>query len=135
MSNSVRYATLSEQRLLRAYRLTRYSAPGIEILIGRRVASAIRSGVLITAWNPLSRRMPEGWNQRMQRRLAERVRRYEIQAADGSLGRWREAHIMVLADVRPMLRLARQFRQRAIVVLRQGQPASLAWLRYGGFSD
>src|SRR3954467_12289085 len=70
-------------RLLRAYRGTTYTAAGIEVRIGRRNAAldallrahGAREGVLITAWNPRSRRMPERWNHRAQDRLNGFLRR------------------------------------------------------------
>src|SRR5690348_16448290 len=130
MSSSASRATSSEARLLRAYRRTSYAAAGVVVRIGRRASLAWRSAVFVTAWNPRSRRMPDGWNHRMQQRLRERVRRCETLEADGRLGRWHEAHLLVMADVRPMLRLARIFRQRAIVVAQRQQPAKLVMIVY-----
>jgi hypothetical protein len=137
MSSSARCGTRCEvmpPALLGAYRRTRYSAEGVVVRIGRRVPSAllVRVGgpeaVLVTAWNPFSRKMPLGWNARMQRRLAERLRRFVVLPADGRLGPWHEAHLLVGADARRMVRLARVFRQRAVVVLRRGQGARLVVL-------
>jgi uncharacterized protein DUF3293 len=88
-----------------------------------------RSGAFITAWNPMSRRMPKGWNDRAQRRLRERLRRFRSLQADGVLGRWHEAHLLVaIADLRPVLYVARVFRQRAIVVVQLARPATLVLL-------
>lgn len=122
-------------RLLRAYRRTEYSAAGCIVLIGRRAPDRLfetigsRSAVFITAWNPMSRRMPDGWNQRAQRRLRERLRRFGSVPADGALERWHEAHLLVVvADMRPMVRLGRMFRQRALVVIRRGHTAKLVVL-------
>ena len=81
-------------------------------------AKAGVQGCFITAWNPCSRRMPLGWNRRMQRRLQECLRRNVVVPAESSLGRWREDMLFVDADARLVLRLARMFRQCAIVVLR-----------------
>ena len=134
MLNSARWATPSESippRLLRAYRLTRYRAEGFDILVGRRVSDGLfarigaRNATLVTAWNPMSRRMPQGWNGPMQRRLLERLRRVVALPAEGTLGRWHEAMVLVAGDVRPVLRLACVFRQRGVVVLRRGQSARL----------
>ena len=122
-------------RLLRAYRQTRYSAGGMVVLVGRRVPDALfaqvgaRAAVFVTAWNPRSRRMPSGWNARMQRRLAERLRRLAVVPADGTLGRWHEAHLLVAVDLRRMLRIARIFRQLGVVAMRRGRPARLVLLR------
>jgi hypothetical protein len=114
--------------LLRAYRLTRYAVGAAELRIGRRAPLAARHAVLLTAWNPLSRRMPPGWNQRMQARLRAHLRRLPVLEADGRLGRWQEAHLCVLADPRPCRVMARRFRQHAIVVLARRQPARLVLL-------
>ena len=123
-------------RLLRAYRLTEYQAGGIAIRIGRRVPHALfagmraRGGTLVTAWNPFSRRMPEGWNIRMQRHLCERLRRFVVRDAEGSLQHWQEAMLLVAGDPRPVFRLATHFRQRSVVVLRAGQKARLLLVPY-----
>jgi hypothetical protein len=105
------------------------------VTIGRRVPDRLllqlgsRLAVFVTAWNPMSRRMPDGWNQRMQARLRERLRRFRSAPADGRLGRWREAHLLVaVADFRPVRRVARIFRQRAIVVVRPARLAQLVLL-------
>jgi hypothetical protein len=113
-------------RLLRAYRETLYHAEGCDVRIRRRAPDALfallgsRFGTFVTAWNPRSRRMSEGWNRRMQQRLAERLRRSLVLPADGSLGGWHEAHLLVAGDPRPVLRLARIFRQRGVVSVRRG---------------
>jgi hypothetical protein len=118
-------------RLARAYRLTRYSAGGYEISIGRRAPEALftrlgaRRATLVTAWNPGSRRMPDGWNRRMQARLRQCLRRSGVIEAEGSLGGWREEMLLVGGDPRPVVRLAGRFGQRAVVVLRRGDEARL----------
>ena len=118
-------------RLLRAYRDTSYVAEGIDIRIGHRVPDALfarlhaRSATLLTAWNPLSQRMPAGWNNRMQLRLHERLCRRLALPAEGTLRRWHEAHLLAAGDPRPLLRLARIFRQRGVVVLRRRQCARI----------
>src|SRR5690348_8098908 len=112
--------------LLRAYRQTEYRAAGHAIRIGRRVPDAlfdrldVRAAVVITAWNPRSRRMPEGWNRRMQQILRQWLRRRVVVEAEGSLHRWHEAMLLVGGDVRPVIRLAARFRQRGVVILRRG---------------
>jgi hypothetical protein len=121
-------------RLLRAYRRTRYSAGGVVVRIGRYVPDVLfrqvgaREAVFVTAWNPRSRRMPSGWNARMQQRLAERLRRCAVVPAEGTLGCWHEAHLLVAADVGRMLRVARMFRQLGVVAVRQGHRARLVLL-------
>jgi hypothetical protein len=119
--------------LLRAYRATAYRCGDAAVRIGRRCDAMdtllakhrIRSAVFVTAWNPFSRRMPEGWNRRMQTRLAAALHRWPALPAEGVWRRWREAHLLVLADVRPVLRTAWRFRQCAVVVVRAGAAARL----------
>ncbi len=126
-------------RLLRAYRATDYVADAVVVRIGRRSAAmdvllarmGARTGVFVTAWNPLSRAKPAGWNHRMQRRLEQRLRRYVTLAAGGSLRRWHEGHLLVAADPRPVVRLARLFRQRGVVVAARHQRARLVLLDAG----
>jgi hypothetical protein len=123
-------------RLLAAYRATNYAVDAVMIRIGRRSAPMdallarleARTAVFITAWNPRPRRMPQGWNHRMQRRLVGHLRRYVTRPASGSLGRWHEAHLLVAADPRPIVRLARLFRQRGVVVISRHQAAKLLLL-------
>jgi Protein of unknown function (DUF3293) len=123
-------------RLLRPYFRTEYEAGGAVARVGRRSAGIDRllsgmgaqAGAFVTAWNPLSRRMPQGWNRRMQARLAQRVRRLPAVAGHGSGRGWSEQHLLVGGDARRILVLARRFRQRAIVVARRSQPARLVVL-------
>src|SRR5215469_14887371 len=69
-SHSARCAATIDRippRLLRVYRDTLYHAKGCDVRIGRRAPDALfallgsRVGTFVTAWNPRSRRMPEGW--------------------------------------------------------------------------
>jgi hypothetical protein len=123
-------------RLLRTYRQTDYRTCGFRLRIGHRAPDALfaRIGahvaVLVTAWHPRSRRMPPAWNRRMQRRLRQRLRRFAVVEAQGALRRWCEAMLLVSAEPRPVIRLARQFRQHGVVVLRRGQAARLVLLRW-----
>jgi hypothetical protein len=119
--------------LLRAYRQTRYAVGGIEVRLDCRSAAmdtlllsyGVRQASFITAYNPFSRPMLPGWNQRMQARLAQALRRRPTLAGKGSWRGWSEAHLVVLGDVRPVVRLARRFRQNGIVILRIKQRAQL----------
>jgi hypothetical protein len=133
-SSSARFATRPEKippRLLRAYRLTRYRAEGFDIVINRRAPDALfarlgtRSATLVTACNPRSRRMPDGWNRRMQQALGRRMRRLKVVDAEGSLRRWHEPMLLAAGDPRPVMRLAAKFRQRAVVILRRRQRVRL----------
>jgi hypothetical protein len=132
MSRSARRATTTRPippRLLRAYRDTTYRVDGVAVRIGRRCPDALferlngRVAVMLTAWNPLSRRMPDGWNHRMQQRLRRQLRRFMVLEAEGSLHRWREAMLLVAGDSRPRIRLAGRFRQHAVVILCRGHRA------------
>jgi hypothetical protein len=122
-------------KLLRAYRDTHYEAAGVAIRIGRRdpALDALlrellgRQGGLMTAWNPASRRLPDGVNRRRQLRLREHLRRARCVPAHGHLRRWREDKLLVAADPRRLAVIARRFGQSAIVALRVGQPARLLW--------
>ncbi|HEX3573654.1 MAG TPA: DUF3293 domain-containing protein [Rhodopila sp.] len=128
--------------LLRAYRDTHYEVAGIEIRVGRRcpamdlllLSHRVHTGVFITAYNPFSRLMPHRWNQRMQVRLQQAVRQRPALPARGSLGRWGEAHLLVLGDPRPIRKLARYYRQYGIVIVRRGQPAWLELISQAGLS-
>ena len=101
------------------------------VRIGCRTPDALfirlrsRTAVFITAWNPMSRRAPGGWNLRMQQRLTLHLRRHMSLPAEGSLHRWREAHLLVARDPRPIVQLARRFRQRGVVVVQRGRLARL----------
>ena len=122
--------------MLRIYRLTCYKVGGISFHIDRRSPGADcllrragrRQAVLVSAWNPRSKRKPDGWNRRMHRALLVHARRIPALPASGGLGRWREDHLLLLTDPRPCLMLARRFRQRAVVTLRTGQPVKLVLL-------
>jgi Protein of unknown function (DUF3293) len=133
----VRRTTLSEPvrpSLLRAYRLTQYRAEGFDIVIGCRAPDALfarvgaRNATLVTAWNPRSRRMPDGWNRRMQRQLWQRLRRFRVVDAVGSLRRWHEPMLLVAGDPRPVVRIAGWFRQHAVVSVRRGDRVRLRLL-------
>jgi Protein of unknown function (DUF3293) len=125
--------------LLRAYRNTCYEAAGIQIRIGIYSAATdrlllthgARSAALITAYNPFSRVMSPAWNRRMQAGLLQALSRRRALPAGGSLGQWSEAHFLVFGDPRPVRRLARLYRQYAIVIVRVGQPPRLAMTEYG----
>lgn len=122
-----------QSSLLAAYRHSAYLVGVVVVRIGRRSAAldalfrreGAREAVLIAAWNPFSRRMPRGWNRRMDARLWEHIRRHRWLPATGGTGIWWEEHILLFGDCRPAIVLARRFRQRAVVLLRQGQPARL----------
>jgi hypothetical protein len=126
--------------LLRAYRRTSYTAEGASVAIGRRSAAtdallgemAARDGGFVTAWNPLSRRMPDGWNRRMQRALIAHTRRLPFATGHGIGHGWSEEHLFVAISSRRLLVLARRFRQLGIVVVGRGRPARLVLLTWPG---
>ena len=123
-------------QLERAYRGSGYEAAGAVARVGRRSPAVdallarlgARHGGFLGAWNPLSRRMPPGWNQRLQARLRQAARRLPAAEGWGGTARWREAHCLFGGDPRRLAVLARRFRQAAFVVVRRGQPARLVWL-------
>jgi hypothetical protein len=120
-----------------AYARTAYEAAGAVARIGRRSPAldrllrrlGARQGGFVTAWNPLSRRMPRGWNDRMLARLRQAARRLPLAEGLGRGQGWAERHLLVAADPRRVAVLARRFRQNAIVVVRLGGPARLRLLR------
>lgn len=119
--------------LARAYRRTSYCAGEVVVRLDRHSRSAdallhrlgVRSVGFVTAWNPMSRRMPEAWNRRMQFALAARVRGLPTVPGLGVGDGWTEEHLLIGAAPARLAVLARRFRQRAIVVVRIGRPARL----------
>lgn len=113
--------------------MTVYEADGVQIRTGRRQAAVdgllarhgYRSATLIGAENPFSRRMPAGWNHRMHRRLEQVARRRPTLPATGTWRGWREAHLLQFGDKRPAVRLARIFRQNAVVIIDLGRPVRI----------
>jgi hypothetical protein len=124
-------------KLLALYRRTDYTIDGrIPVTIGHRSADTdamlnclnARCGALITAANPRSRTMPEGWNRRMTQRLAALASATQTLPAEGRLGNWREQGLFVCGDPRRLARLGRLFRQNALVLVGQGRAARLLFL-------
>jgi hypothetical protein len=113
-----------------AYRRTAYEAGGVVVRIGRlspamdALLGRSRAG-FVTAWNPMSRRMPRGWNQRMLARLRQAARGRIIAEGWGTARGWAERHLLVAGDPRRLVVLARRFRQAAIVVVAPRRPARL----------
>jgi Protein of unknown function (DUF3293) len=122
-----------------AYAASAYEAAGAVARIGRRSGAVdallrrcgARQGGFVTAWNPFSRRMPRGWNDRMHARLRQAARRFPTAEGWGGTTAWRERHLLIAADPRRVAVLGRRFRQNAIVTVRAGQPARLVMLRPG----
>jgi hypothetical protein len=119
----------------RGYRLTRYAAGLIAVRVGEPSESAdawlakhrAASAVLLTAWNPMSRPMPEAWNRRAHGRLLRRLGRRPRAEGTSGTADWQELTVAVPGDERFGRRLARHFRQRAFVLLRRGRPALLVY--------
>jgi len=84
-----------------------------------------QDAVLMTACNPLGRRKQAGWNARMMARLRQAVRRRITFPGESGAGLWREAQILVLCAPPWGVRLARRFRQNAVLHLHRGQPIRL----------
>lgn len=122
--------------LLRAWKRSLYTAGPVAARIGRRDAAldrllnelGTRSGGFVTAWNPLARRMPPGWNRRMMWRLHEHAGRLPRKAGRGVGRNWWEEHLLLGADPRRVIVLARRFRQGGVVIVRVGQAPRLVVL-------
>ena len=120
-----------------AYARTDYEADGIVTRIGRRSAAldallrrhGARHAAFVTAWNPYSRAMPRGWNDRMLARLREAAHRLPLVEGQGGAKGWQERHLLVGGDPRRIAVLAHRFRQVAIVAVRRGQAARLVMLQ------
>jgi hypothetical protein len=118
-----------------AYRATLYRAGEVHVRVGRRSADAdawlatrrAPEGCFLTAWNPYSRAMPARWNTRAMAALHRTLRGVACERGDGALGRWREEHVFAAIPAHEALRLARRFRQAAIVVVPRGRPARLLY--------
>jgi hypothetical protein len=118
-----------------AYLRTGYEAAGIVVHIGARSAAmdallrarGARHAGFVTAWNPFSRKRPAGWNARMLARLRQAARGRVLAEGVGGAHRWWERHLLVGADPRRLVALARRFRQNAIVLVAPGRSARLVW--------
>lgn len=125
--------------LAAAYRRTEYEAAGAVIRVGGRSPAldallrrlGARQGGFVTAWNPYSRPMPRGWNERMQARLRQTARRLPGAEGWGRARGWAEHNLLLAADPRRVAVLARRFRQNAIVAVRRGGPGRMVLLRPG----
>ncbi|MCX7368617.1 MAG: DUF3293 domain-containing protein [Alphaproteobacteria bacterium] len=124
------------EQLLRAYRASCYFAGAHAARIGQRAPGLdallrswrLQEGVFIAAGNPFSRRHPYGWNARRHTALRERLRRLHYVEGRGGTKRWWEAHCFIGISAARGRRLARLFRQNAMVALRRGAKARLIWL-------
>jgi hypothetical protein len=119
--------------LLHAYRASAYRAAGLDLRIGRRSVALdgllagmrARQAVLITACNPRSRRMPPGWNARMMARLHAVLNRRTAYPAESGRGLWVESQFLAACPEAWATRVARHFRQTAVVALRPGRAPRL----------
>jgi hypothetical protein len=124
------------EQLFQAYRASCYFAGAHAARIGQRVPALdallgswrVQEGVFIAAGNPLSRRMPDGWNTRRHAALRERLRGLPYVEGRGGAKRWWEAHCFIGISAARGRKLARLFRQNAMVALRRGGKARLIWL-------
>lgn len=92
-------------------------------------AHGARAGVLVTAWNPGGRRLPEAVNRRRAAQLAERLRGLRALPGINGEGRWREESLLVLTSAPKRVEtLGRLFGQDAVVLLRRGVRARLRFL-------
>ena len=110
-----------------------YSVAGLDLRVGRRSGAldgllagmGAREAVLITAWNPASRRMPADWNIRMMAALRHRLGTTPALPAQGGGRSRQEDHLLVVGDRRRLAKLARLFGQAAMVGLKRGQDVRL----------
>jgi len=118
------------------YRASCYFAGAYLARIGQRAPALdallrcwrVREGVFIAAGNPFSRRMAVGWNARRHAALRERLRALPHVEGKGGVKRWWEAHCFIGISAARGKRLARLFRQNAMVALRRGAKARLIWV-------
>ncbi len=123
-------------KLERDYRASCYFAGAYLARIGQRAPALdallrrwrVVEGVFIAAGNPFSRRMPAGWNARRHALLRERLRGLPHVEGKGGVKRWWEAHCFIGISAARGKRLARLFRQNAMVALRRGAKARLIWV-------
>jgi len=116
-----------------AYQKSRYMVAGFDLSVGRRSGKldgllaglGVREAVLITAWNPRSRRMPGLWNDRMMAALRHRLGDTPALPASNEWRGWAENQLLVIGDRRRLAVLGRLFRQAALVSLRRGQDVRL----------
>ncbi len=121
------------QAMRAAYARTDYEAGGEATRIGRRSAGldallrhhGARQAAFVTAWNPWSRPMPRGWNDRMLARLRAVAQGSVLAEGEGRGKGWAERHLLVAGDPRWIATLARRFRQHAIVTVAPGHPARI----------
>jgi hypothetical protein len=124
------------EQLFRAYRASCYFAGAHAARIGQRAPALdallrcwrVQEGVFIAAGNPFSRRMPQGWNAQRHAVLRERLQRLPYVEGKGGAKRWWEAHCFIGICAARGKRLARLFRQNAMVALRRGAKARLIWI-------
>lgn len=119
--------------VLHAYRLSTYTAGGVVAHVGRRPEPmpprwAGRDLVLLSACNPGGRLRSDGWNRRMMNHLREALRGFACAEGEGRLGRWSEPLLLVAIAPARGICLARRFRQNAVILLRDRQPARLVLL-------
>ena len=122
--------------LRHAYSKSRYNVAGVDLTIGRRSGAldgllaglGVRDAVLITAWNPRSKRMPRLWNEKMMAALRHRLGNTPALPAYNEWRGWAEEQLLVIGDRRRLAKIARHFRQAALVGLRRGQELRLVSL-------
>ena len=123
-------------KLERDYRASCYYAGAHAARIGQRAPTLdallrcwrAQEGIFIAAGNPFSRRMAAGWNARRNASLRERLRRLPYVEGKGGAKRWWEAHCFIGISAARGKRLARLFRQNAMVALRRRGRARLIWV-------
>lgn len=126
---------MAPSRMERGYRMARYVAGPMVIRIDKPSASVdawlaghrAAAAVLLSAWNPMSKRRPAARNARAHGCLLHAVRQRPHAEGISGTADWQELMVAVVGDARLGRRLARRFRQRAFVLLRRGRPAALVY--------
>lgn len=124
------------EQLSRAFRASCYFAGAHGARIGQRAPALdallgswrAQEGVFIAAGNPFSRRMPQGWNARRHAALRECLRGLPYVEGKGGAKRWWEAHYFIGISAARGRRLARLFRQKAMVALKRRDKVRLIWV-------
>ncbi|MGL4685495.1 MAG: DUF3293 domain-containing protein [Commensalibacter sp.] len=116
-----------------SYRKSTYIAGQVRTRIGRFPQGITemdrkKTWVMLSAYNPGGRLKVNGWNLRMMNALKERLSRYNFIEGEGRLGEHFEPLVMVAIAPAQGKKLARLFRQNAIVILRHQRQTRLIYL-------
>lgn len=119
----------------RGYRISRYSAGPVAARIGEPSPTADNwmahhrapSLVLITAWNPWSKRLPDRLNELAHRRLLTALRGRPVVEGWSGNGPWQEWTVATPGGPKLGRLLCRRFRQRAFIWIRRNRRTRLVY--------